>query len=170
MILALDLFFRVDPQKARQHHPEVIELSRILRALHPEAGSDATLWSNDSVHLKLQKFLRLDSSYLGSAMSAGNRLEAEVWDDFAHDNDRLHRVATSIKAAIQIGVTAAKADSEEIEAPEGRILTREHRARERASGLVAKKKARAIREYGALRCEVCDFEERGSSNVIIARL
>ena len=41
--------------------------------------------------------------------------------------------------------------------PEGRIVTRLHRLRERNSALVAKKKRIAISK-GKLTCEVCDFD------------
>ena len=43
------------------------------------------------------------------------------------------------------------------EAPEGRLLTRKHLARERNRKVESKKKA-ASRKYGSLACEACDFD------------
>ncbi|MBB4629806.1 HNH endonuclease [Paracoccus denitrificans] len=49
-------------------------------------------------------------------------------------------------------------DEPEIEASEGRIMTRVHVSRERNSTLVKKKKAVALRQHGCLACEVCGFD------------
>jgi 5-methylcytosine-specific restriction enzyme A len=49
-------------------------------------------------------------------------------------------------------------DEEGEEAPEGRVLTRLHRVRERNRKLVAQRKSKALRDLGYLRCEVCAFD------------
>ena len=49
-------------------------------------------------------------------------------------------------------------DDEGMEAPEGRVLTRLHRVRERNQKLVEQRKTKALREKGALTCEVCEFD------------
>ena len=46
---------------------------------------------------------------------------------------------------------------EDQEAPEGRILLSVHRRRERNTSLSKNKKKTALREFGKLICEVCDF-------------
>jgi 5-methylcytosine-specific restriction enzyme A len=47
---------------------------------------------------------------------------------------------------------------EDFEAPEGHVLTRLHRQRERNRALVAAKKQRILAATGHLRCEVCGFD------------
>ncbi len=59
--------------------------------------------------------------------------------------------------------SASEADGffdEDEEASEGRILTRRHMMRERARGLVEKKKGRVLAETGKLACEACGFDFR----------
>jgi 5-methylcytosine-specific restriction enzyme A len=97
-------------------------------------------------------------------MSRGNRLEQVVWDEFAHEPERLRRVA----AAIANGVGSPDAeiqdapDEEEEEFAEGRVAFRLHRARERNPKLAAMKKRQALALHGRLACAVCgfDFAER----------
>jgi 5-methylcytosine-specific restriction protein A len=153
LILALDLYSRAG--KARQHDPKIIALSKLLRSARGGNPSDPSLRSPASVHLKLQNFLRLDPSYRGAGMAAGSHLEAEVWADFHHHPRRLHSVANGIRELI---MSSAGEDEDEIEAPEGRLLVRYHRSRERARELVARKKERALRIGEALICEVCAFD------------
>lgn len=157
LILALDLYFRVG--KARQNHPDVVALSQVLRSAHGGNPADRSLRSPDSVHLKLQNFLRLDPAYRGTGMTGGGKLDAEVWAEFARDRKRLSNVASSIRKIIteSRGANEADEDEDDAEAPEGRLLTRYHRSRERARGLVIRKKEHAIRSGKALACEVCDF-------------
>ena len=154
LILALDLYFRVG--KARQHDPDVVALSQVLRSAHGGDRADRSLRSPDSVHLKLQNFLRLDPSYIGAGMRGGGKLETEVWDEFRRDHERLNHVANSIRKIITVSRDMDGAEEDDIEAPEGRLLTRYHRSRERARGLVLRKKEHAIRSGQALTCEVCD--------------
>jgi len=155
LILALDLYFRVG--KARQHHPDVVALSQILRSALGGDPADRSLRSPDSVHLKLQNFLRLDPSYRGAGMTGGGRLEAEVWADFGRDRERLNNVANTIRKIITGSRDMNGADVDDVEAPEGSLLAQYHRSRERARGLVLRKKEHAIRSGKALACEVCDF-------------
>ena len=91
LILSLHVYFRVDPRKARQHHPEVIGLSVLLRGLHAGAAEiDESFRSPDSIHLKLQNFLRFDPKYGGRAMKAGAAVEENIWNNFADEVPR-HR-------------------------------------------------------------------------------
>ena len=156
LILALDLYFRVG--KARQHDPEIVALSRILRSAHGGDLGDLSLRSADSVHLKLQNFLRLDPSYSGTGMTRGSKLEAEVWAEFGHDRERLRSVANAIREIIASAGEVGELALDDTEAPEGRLLTQFHRSRERSRELVSKKKAHARRVGKALICEVCDFD------------
>ena len=67
-----------------------------------------------------------------------------------------------VAAALRAGVTAETAfpaipEEDEDEVPEGRLLYRRHRARERNSALAARKKA-AAKASGRLECEACHFD------------
>lgn len=156
LILALDLYLRVG--KARQHDPQVIGLSQILRSARGTNVMDRSLRSPDSVHLKLQNFLRFDPSYEGTGMASGNKLEAEVWTEFGRNPERLHAVAKAIREVMAMESEMDEGAPDESDAPEGRLLTLYHRTRERSRELVHRKKAHAIRTGRPLACEVCDFD------------
>jgi len=99
LILALDLYFRVHPSHIDDAHPDVIELSRVLRslAIHPRHSQGASFRSPASVYMKLCNFLRCDPTYRGSGLRAGGMGEVDVWREFAEDRERLARVAASIR-------------------------------------------------------------------------
>ena len=105
--------------------------------------------------MKLCNFLRLDPAYTGSGLTRGGRYEQVVWDEFADDRLRLRKVALAIRSNAKI--SAAQSSDEDEEAPEGKVLFRLHRTRERNSSLVKRKKAQVLEELGRLSCDVCGF-------------
>ncbi len=109
----------------------------------------------NGVYIKLCNFLRFDPSYTGSGLTRSGRDEQVVWDEFADDRLRLRKVAVAIKE--NVNAPQAPADDDDEEAPEGKVLFRLHRTRERSSSLVRKKKAQVLEELGHLSCEVCGF-------------
>jgi 5-methylcytosine-specific restriction protein A len=89
-----------------------------------------------------------------------------VWNTFHEDPVRLAALAKAIrdqvlaenKDSANSVLPLADGPEEDFEAPEGRILTRMHRMRERNRDLVAAKKRRALALRGGLQCEVCGFD------------
>jgi 5-methylcytosine-specific restriction protein A len=161
LILALDLYFRHPPNSIGQDHPEVIQLSEILNNLPiHQARPDAQRFRNpNGVYMKLCNFLRFDPTYQGTGLSRGNRLEEKVWNEFANDRGKLARIAEAIQTGYPSTEAAAQEDDEEEELfPEGRILFRLHRSRERNRNLVRRAKERAKQQHGRLACVVCDFD------------
>ncbi len=162
LILALDLYFRVNPVHISESHPEVIVLSRLLNQLpiHTDRPDAERFRNPNGVYMKLCNFLRLDPSYEGVGLDAGSKKDEEVWDEFADDRERLHRVAEAIRAWVESPPENDMVSSdidEDFEASEGRIILRQHKFRERNTSLVSKKKSLALQEFGVLRCEVCRF-------------
>jgi len=163
LILALDLYFRHNPSHIGQTHPEVRALSRILNTLpiHQHRPDAARFRNANGVHMKLCNFLRLDPTYSGRGLSRGGVLEEEVWREFANDRQRLSETAAAIRARVSTRtneeVTFVATDEEE-EFPEGRILFRAHRSRERKRALVERAKRLALRNYGHLACQACGFD------------
>jgi 5-methylcytosine-specific restriction protein A len=162
LILALDLYRRlgqVGPENA-----EVIALSGLLRGLPLYGEGDGTTYRNASgVAMKLGNFAALDPAEPGVGLTRGGRGDREVWDEYWPDPARLSRTANAIRAAAPDAASLAAAPEEgEAESPEGRLLYRMHVRRERNRSLVAKKKAAALADTGALLCEVCgtDFAVR----------
>jgi 5-methylcytosine-specific restriction protein A len=166
LILALDLYFRVSPLHTSEQHPEIIALSTLLNRLGVHTGvPDRDHFRNpNGVYMKLCNFLRADPSYAGKGLDAGSRLDLEVWEEFASDRDRLQRTAAAIRSAadgeatISSHATGVVDDDEEF--PEGRLLTRLDKTRERNTAAVQKKKRHVLKATARPQCDVCKFDFR----------
>jgi 5-methylcytosine-specific restriction protein A len=157
LILALDLYFRHPPKTISQSHRAVIELSEILNSLpiHPSRPDAKRFRNPNGVYMKLSNFLRFDPEYKGEGVSRGGKLEESIWIEFAADRDLLHQLAIAIKNGYSsAGNDIQLEDEDEVEFPEGRVLYRLHRHRERNPQLVKRKKDKAV----TLACEVCGFD------------
>jgi 5-methylcytosine-specific restriction protein A len=158
----LDLYFRFPPNGIGQEHPEVIRLSEVLNALpiHPSRPDAVRFRNPNGVYMKLCNFLRFDPNYQGTGLSRGNRLEEEVWTAFADKRDELARIAAAIRAGYG-NIECSEAEQDELDEetfPEGRILFRLHRRRERNRNLVKRAKLRAKERHGKLFCAACNFD------------
>lgn len=162
LILALDLYFKINPSHISSKHPAVVELSELLQSLpiYPASIRTNDFRNPNGVYMKLCNFLRLDPSYQGVGLAAGAKLDEEVWEEFAEDKIRLAKIANIIRANHAL-IDQVSLEDEAEELPEGKILTRLHHLRERNPKLVKLKKAQVMRKTGKLACEVCgfDFEE-----------
>src|SRR5688500_13437215 len=77
------------------------ELILALALFFQQIRADPGKWRNaNGVYMKLCNFLPRDPGYKGKRLRGGNRLEQEVWDDFASDKKRLAEAAAAIKARL----------------------------------------------------------------------
>jgi 5-methylcytosine-specific restriction protein A len=161
-ILALDLYFRVDPARHTSSTPEVIELSELLGRLniHSHIPHPDTFRNANGVAMKLGNLRWYDPRCPGGGLERGSRSYGEIWDEFHADRDRLSQLAEAIRRHVPAGEDSpAPALEENVEgAPEGRVLLRAHRVRERSASLRRRKLAQARRADGCLRCEVYGFD------------
>ena len=163
VILALDLYMREGRQQLDPRHRKVQELSRLLNTLpiHPPELRETEFRNPAGVSMKLGNFLAVDPAYEGTGLSRGSRLEKEIWDEFASEPYRLHAIAESIRANRASAEPPEPYQTpEDEEFPEGRILTRIHKQRERNRSAVRRKKERVLSETGRLECEACGFDFR----------
>ncbi|HPT72559.1 MAG TPA: HNH endonuclease [Candidatus Cloacimonadota bacterium] len=161
LILALNVYIRHDGIHIPKSHKAISELSKLLnqRADFLNIPHDNSFRSIDSVYLKLQNFKRLDPTYDGKGLQAGNKMEEEIWNQFANDHEYLKNISQSIISTInkQINDNMIKESSdEEEEFPEGNVLYRIHKYRERNSKITLKAKSNAILQ-GKFYCEICGF-------------
>jgi 5-methylcytosine-specific restriction protein A len=163
VILALDLYFRVDPLTTSESHPEIVALSELLNKLpiHTDRPDIEKFRNPNGVYMKMCNILRLDPEYKGVGLTAGGKIEEIIWNEFAHDKARLRVVAEAIRAAAAIPSVewvhaADEADLDE--AAEGKVLTRLHKIRERNREIVQRKKENVLQQNGRLACEVCNFD------------
>jgi 5-methylcytosine-specific restriction protein A len=80
LILALDLFFKVNPLHTDENNSQIVELSDLLNKLpiHPRSEQTQNFRNPNGVYMKLCNFLRLDPSYTGVGLDAGAKLDEEV--------------------------------------------------------------------------------------------
>ena len=99
LILALDLYLRSSSSFLHVAHPDVIELSRVLNALtiHPERPDAVRFRNPNGVTLKLANFAAIDPNYPGQGMTRGGKRDAEVWNQYASDEDALAEAAAAIR-------------------------------------------------------------------------
>lgn len=164
LILALDLYFRVDINKTNARSQEVIELSSLLNRLPIHASNDrGEEFRNPSgVYMKMCNFLTLDPSYNGKGLGNFAIQDGLVWQEFADRKEELHQISKAIVAGItqvHSPVDDHELSVEKIEEfPEGRVLTKMHFYRERNQTLVTRKKNKHLEIYGYLACEACGFD------------
>lgn len=162
-ILALDLYFRIPYSTLSSKHPSVIELSDLLNRLpiHSQALRGVKFRNPNGVYMKLGNFLRHDPSDKRKGLSRGAKGEELVWNLYAGNLPELREIANAIRTTgerqIHARLTQPLDEGEET-FPEGRLLTREHKTRERNRQLVQRKKKAVLQLNGSLECEVCRFD------------
>ena len=167
LIIALEFYIRYRGNPPRSI-PEINDLSVALNRFQRLLGSQKaeTLRNVNGVYMKMMNFRRFDPAFIGngkSGLSRGNKLEEEVWETFHADPTRLTAVANAIREQLNPGkiltsLDVGLTDDDDLEAPEGKLLTRLHKQRERNRELVRAKKRRALAASGVLKCEVCTFD------------
>ncbi len=170
VILALDLYFRVNPLTTTESNPEIVALSELLNKLpiHTDRPDIEKFRNPNGVYMKMCNILRLDPEYKGVGLTAGGKIEEIIWNEFAQDKPRLRVVAEAIRAAATVPSVewvhaADEADLDE--AAEGKVLTRLHKIRERNREIVQRKKEKALQQTGCLaaRGETCCFHAAAES-------
>lgn len=163
LILALELFLKVNPLHTSEKHLDIIALSDLLNRLpiHSDRPDREKFRNPNGVYMKLCNFLRLDPSYTGKGLDAGSKLDEEVWNEYAANRPRLTAVADAIRNNYNSTINSngsglAVTDDEEF--PEGKVLEKVHKLRERNASLTRKKKKSIMDITGMLACEVCGFD------------
>ncbi|PYE55302.1 EVE domain-containing protein [Deinococcus yavapaiensis] len=162
LILVLDLYLRSGRIQLGTKHPEVIALSKLLNDLpiHPPERRDGTFRNVNGVNKKMGNIWFLDPKRPGG-LPGGGRGDREVWDEFAHRPEHLHELATAIRTGVAELSTSVE-DIDEEGFPEGKLIERLHKRRERNRKLVKQKLLQVQLLQGHLECEVCGFDFRAT--------
>lgn len=158
LILSLDLYFRVSPIHTSAKHPEIVALSKLLRSLpiHTPDEQQQDFRNPNGVYMKLCNFLRFDPSYHGKGLTAGSKLDEDIWNEFSDNKAQLERIALAIKNNAVLLSPCPPEENEE-EFAEGSVLTRTHRIRERNPSITKRKKTQVLAQTGKLECTICGF-------------
>lgn len=162
LILALDKYFYINSVGNINKHQEAVNLSKILNSLpiHDDRGSAGNFRNPDGVHMKWGNFQRFDPNYSGAGLKQGSKLDEIIWNEFHKDRKRLAKLAANIISGVKDipnHVNIVVNQDEEAEFPEGKVLYRLHKYRERNSSEVKKKKSIALKN-NKLHCEICEFD------------
>jgi 5-methylcytosine-specific restriction enzyme A len=157
ILLVLDLY--LDGRKVlEEDHPAVVALSHFLKTLplHPDPGSES-FRSPDAVVLKLANLRAHDPTTPSVGMNAGGRRTREIWERFGGNAEEVRRLADAIRS-VSPSMTLSSMLDEDNCVPEGRLLVRRHRERERNSRVVRQRREQFAAANGRLFCEACGFE------------
>jgi 5-methylcytosine-specific restriction protein A len=166
IILALNLYFKLEPGQIHSRNKEIIELSELLNRLsvHEHIPGRQNFRSVNAVALKLSNFLAIDPGHSGKGMEGGSKLDKEIFSEFSENRNRLSEVAISIQRELpisenpsQIEVLGAE-DKSIFSVKEGGVKFEIHKRIERNSLIIIKKKEGYFKKNGKLDCEVCGFD------------
>lgn len=167
IILALDLYSRLEHKQIHAKNPEIKELSRILNRLpiFNERPDDVKFRNPNGVGLKLSNFLALDNTYMGKGMQSYSQLDKKVFEEFEFNTARLQQLAKQIRAIAtdpvlpnQLYLIPEEEEGDISVVEEGAVIYKLHKYRERDVSIVAKKKNIVFEQYGKLLCETCEFD------------
>jgi 5-methylcytosine-specific restriction protein A len=98
LILALDLYFEVNPNQISDLDPRMVNLSNILKKMNiPATTKNLENFRNPSgVYMKMCNFLRLDPSYHGSGLTRGSKLDKVIWNEFSSNRVLLRKTTIDI--------------------------------------------------------------------------
>jgi len=149
LILALDLYSKLEYGQMDGKNPKVKELSEVLTFMNEPRGFQRSV---NSVSLKLANYKRIDPEFTGKGMTGGGRLEEIVWKEFFYDKQLLNETAEKIKKVI------LNNDLQFI--PQESYVSRTEGGRKVYVSLKAERNAKlrneAIKMHGTS-CQVCGF-------------
>lgn len=166
VVLALDLYFRLEWKDMEPENEYVVEVSKWLNALPGQGRStvgDAKYRNPNGVSMKLQNFKAFDPRYDGKGLERGSKMDRKVFERFAEDREGLIMVSSQLKSIIENAeslpdLSAIPDDDIPFEVSEGNVVYRLHRSRERSSKVSKRKKQAVLSATGKLECEACGFD------------
>jgi len=157
LLVVLDIYLK-ERRVLEEYEPAVVSASELLNRLplHTQAGEPG-FRTPDAVVLRLANFRAHDPSSSAKGMANSGRLAGVVWRQYATRPDSVARLVDAIRevATHDGGAAAGEPEDGEIGVPEGRLLYRAHRGRERDPRLRARKLKQMSEGGGSPRCEAC---------------
>jgi 5-methylcytosine-specific restriction protein A len=162
IILACDLAMANGWKRLEYNDPRVIELSALLQSMpvHPEEVRTELFRNPNGVARKTVDITSRHPDYRGKPTN-GNALDVEVLNDFLTRPAEMAQVAQRIRDGLTTGAfedLPPEAEEDDYSAPEGRLLIRLHKSRERDKELRKRKIEAVLRQGRRLACEACGFD------------
>ena len=161
LILALDLYFRMDYGQMHGNNPHIIRLSEELNrlGLHSDIPDPGKFRSVNSVALKLANFKKYDQNFTGTGMRDGGILDREIWNEFQSHRDRLRQEADLIRQLYLKGDEGAE-NLRQKSVVDRQFGFQVHKARETDPLAIRLKMESALADGGVIKCEICGFDSR----------
>lgn len=160
LILALDVYFMLEPKDIVPSNPAIIELSELLRSLpiHKVRPDEERFRNANGVTMVLRNIAHSDPFFNGANLKHGSKLQEKVWSDFTDKREYLHKVAAAIRNCLPLPFEYSQAvDLDERDFLEGSILYQYHRYIETNEERVKRLRNRA-QARGRLCCVICNFD------------
>jgi 5-methylcytosine-specific restriction protein A len=161
VILALDLYIKHRGRDPGPTHPDVLEVSALLRQMATEAGL-TTYRNPPGVVMKMMNFRSVDPAFTskgGKGLDGASKLDKAIWAEFYGKPLELAIEAEAIREGAYAGMDEDTLDDvQSYQAKEGKVSYRYHRTLERDRKVVAIRKATALKLLGKLACEGCGFD------------
>ncbi|WP_406266432.1 HNH endonuclease [Actinacidiphila glaucinigra] len=166
LILACDVVARNGWKELNAEDPRIAELSEYLQLLsaYPLEERASTYRNHNGCARKTSDIVSNRLGYEGKPTNGG-QLDREVAADFTDRPAEMAQAAELLREGLRTGTLepVAADDSQddgedEASAPEGRLLYRRHRTRERNRALRTKKIAAVLKAGGSLACQACGFD------------
>ncbi|MGW3594311.1 HNH endonuclease [Streptomyces sp. NPDC005167] len=166
LILACDVVARNGWKELDADDPRIAELSGYLQLLsaYPLEERASTYRNHNGCARKTSDIVTNRRGYEGKR-TKGGRLDQEVADDFEKRPAEMAQAAELLRQGLRHGTLEVVTEDDleddaedEASAPEGKVLYRRHRTRERNKTLRKKKIAAVQKAGGTLACEACGFD------------
>lgn len=161
LILALDLYFKLDAGQMHGSHPKVKELSLELRELniYRLTALAKNFRSPGSVSLKLANFKRCDENRSSKGMKHGGKSDKEIWNEFHTHRDKLRKEADLIRQLYLQPQSKEKSVTAEPKVDyKSEFRFQFHKNRETDPLVIKIKKEMVLAATKKLKCEVCSFD------------
>lgn len=148
-ILTLDLYFNTESSEHNIRNQKIIEVARLIGR------------TPDSVCYRLGNYVAIDPDIKAKGFDNRSKKVATFFERYKNQKIYLHALAEQIIIMMKSGTTldiGLDLYDEDISFPEGKILLRLHKSRERNKSLVNRKKKTVLNKEGKLACEVCNFD------------
>lgn len=165
VILALAFYMACDGYPPDKRSAPILALSddlnRLGRALHLTPGG--TFRNPNGVYMKLMNLRSLDPRFQSTGrvgLVSASHTDRAVFGEYQERLANLQAAARAIREAINKpeAVIVETLGDDTVEAPEGTLLTRVHRVRERSRKVIERKKRAVLKAGGRLICEACGFD------------
>ncbi|MGW2018624.1 HNH endonuclease [Streptomyces sp. NPDC001927] len=164
IILACALAMDNGWKRLEYNDQRVVELSALLQTMpiHPEDVRTERFRNPNGVARKTVDITSRHPDYQGKPTN-GNALDVDVMNDFLARPAEMAEVARRIWQGLASGElqdlpAEAEDEDDDYSAPEGKLLIRLHRSRERDKALRKRKIDAVLRQGRRLACEACDFD------------